>query len=115
MVAYKVNGKKKTRLSTSRTIHGCTLGGATGNCKRIKINKTKVSLKVKKTFLIKAREVVSKKKKAFHHRPFAYESSNKNVATVSVAGKIQAVAKGKCKIYVYAQNGKYKTVYVTVK
>ncbi len=115
VVAYKVKGKKKTKLSTSRTIHGCTLGGAVGNCKSIRINKTKVSLKVKKTFAIKATEIISKKKIAFHHRPFAYETSNKKVATVSATGKIKAVGKGKCKIYVYAQNGKYKTVYVTVK
>ncbi len=87
--------KKRVKLAGSRTIHGVTLGGSAGNCKRIKINKTRVTLKVKKTF--------------------AYETSNKQVAKVSSTGKIKAVGKGKCKVYVYAQNGKYKTVYVTVK
>lgn len=44
-----------------------------------------------------------------------YISSNKKIATVSSKGKIKAVGKGSCKIYVVALNGKYKTVNVKVK
>ncbi len=37
------------------------------------------------------------------------------VATVSISGKITAKGKGTCKIWVYAQNGVYKTITVTVR
>ena len=50
-----------------------------------------------------------------HHHPIRYESSNKKVATVTETGLMKAQGKGSCKIYVYAQNGVYKTVTVTVK
>ena len=49
------------------------------------------------------------------HRKLAYESSNVKVAKVIGSGKIKAVKKGKCKIWVYAQNGVYKEIKVTVK
>lgn len=49
------------------------------------------------------------------HRSICYESSNTKVATVSKKGVIKAKAKGSCTVYVYAQNGTYKAVKVTVK
>jgi len=50
-----------------------------------------------------------------HIAKFRYESSNKKVATVNKKGKIKGISKGKATIYVYAQNGFYKTIKVTVK
>lgn len=49
------------------------------------------------------------------HRKLAYESSNVKVAKVTGSGKVKAVKKGKCNIWVYAQNGVYKEIKVTVK
>lgn len=46
---------------------------------------------------------------------FRYESTNAKVASVNKKGKIKAVGKGKCSIYVYAQNGIYKRIKITVK
>lgn len=116
VVAIDKNGKI---LAISKTVHVATAGGKKGNDKAVKITKpkkAKLTLKVGKTYKMKVKEVrPSKKKKKVHrHRPVAYESTNKKVATVS-KGKIKAKGKGKATIYAYAQNGVYKTVKVTVK
>ncbi|MBP5332483.1 MAG: Ig-like domain-containing protein, partial [Lachnospiraceae bacterium] len=50
-----------------------------------------------------------------HAAKFRYLSSDKSVAKVSSDGKITAVGKGTCYIYVYAKNGYAKKIIVTVK
>lgn len=42
-------------------------------------------------------------------------SGNTKVVTVTSDGVIKAMRKGNCKIWVYAQNGVYKVITVTVK
>lgn len=114
IVAFKyVNGVKVT-LAASKKIHATTQGGKYGVAKAVKLNKSKVKIKKGKTFKIKASEI-KKDKKIKRHRAICYESSNTKIATVNSKGKIKAKKKGKCTIYVYAQNGVYKTVKVTVK
>lgn len=114
IVAFKyVNGVKVT-LAASKKIHATTLGGKYGVAKAVKLNKSNVKIKKGKTFKIKASEI-KKDKKIKRHRAICYESSNTKIATVNSKGKIKAKKKGKCTIYVYAQNGVYKTVKVTVK
>ncbi|MBO4862997.1 MAG: Ig-like domain-containing protein [Eubacterium sp.] len=115
IVAVDKDGKV---LSTSKTIHAATLGGKVGNAKSIttKAKKNKVTLKKGKTFKLKAKQkAASKKLKVKKHRAIQYESTNPAVATVNSSGKIKAVGKGKCDIYVYAQNGITKKIKVTVK
>ena len=114
IVAFKnINGAKVT-TAVSKKIHATTLGGKYGVAKAVKVNKTKAIIKKGKTFKIKASEI-KKDKKIRRHRAICYESSNTKIATVNSKGKIKAKKKGKCTIYVYAQNGVYKTVKVTVK
>lgn len=114
IVAFKyVNGVKVT-LAASKKIHATTQGGKYGVAKAVKLNKSNVKIKKGKTFKIKASEI-KKDKKIKRHRAICYESSNTKIATVNSKGKIKAKKKGKCTIYVYAQNGVYKTVKVTVK
>ena len=114
IVAFKyVNGVKVT-LAASKKIHATTLGGKYGVAKAVKLNKSKVKIKKGKTFKIKASEI-KKDKKIKRYRAICYESSNTKIATVNSKGKIKSKKKGKCTIYVYAQNGVYKTVKVTVK
>ena len=43
------------------------------------------------------------------------DKQNPMIAEVSETGLIKAKNKGKCKIWVYAQNGVYKTITVKVK
>ncbi|MGN8786418.1 Ig-like domain-containing protein [Blautia sp. HCP3S3_D9] len=115
-----VNGKKVI-TDTSVSIHAVTKGGNYGVAKAVSITKignkknvTEVTLKKGKSAQITAVEV-KKDKKIKHHRNLCYESSNTNVATVTSNGMIKATGKGSCTIWVYAQNGVYKAITVTVK
>ena len=112
--AYKVVDGKKVTIAVSKTIHAATTGGKYGVAKSVKVNKSKITLKKGKKFTIKAQEV-KKDKTIKRHRKIAYESSNTKVATVNRKGVVKAKKKGSCYIYVYAQNGVYKRVKVTVK
>ena len=114
VAAYKVVDGKKVTIAVSKTIHAATTGGKYGVAKLVKVNKSKVTLKKGKKFTIKAKEI-KQNKTIKHHRAIAYESSNTKVATVSKKGVVKAKGKGTCYIYVYAQNGVYKKVKVTVK
>ena len=112
--AYKMVDGKRITISASKTVHVFTDGGKYGNAKTIKLKKSKAVIKAGKTFKISAKEIKNKKPLR-KHRQICYESSDKNVATVTKKGVIKGMAKGTCKIYVYAQNGICKTVKVTVK
>ena len=87
--------------------------------KTVKISKKtrKLSLRTGKSKKIKASVTKSKKSKKLLNgiARLRYVSDDVNVATVSAKGKVKAVGKGRCKIYVIAANGAYKTVAVTVK
>ena len=103
-------------VAISKLIHVATKGGKVGNCKKLKVNKSKVNLKQGKKFKLKVKQIAeSKKVKLKKHRKTAFESDNQDVAVVSKKGVITAKKKGKCSVYVYAQNGVYKRVKVTVK
>ena len=111
--AYKLVDGKKVWIAKSKVVHSTTTGGKYGNAKSVKVNKTSVSLAVGKTFSIKAEQVL-KDKPIAGHQNIKYESSNSKVASVTSKGVIKAKKKGTCYIYVYAQNGMYKRVKVTV-
>ncbi len=119
--AWKKKGGKKTYIKTSLTFHAFASGGSKNytNPKSVKVNKKKVTLKVGKTFRIKAKVTkLNKKKKLIskkHAPKLRYQSSDKKIATVSSSGRIKAKAKGTCRIYVYAASGVCKQITVTVK
>ena len=113
VVALNEKGKV---VAISKLIHVATKGGKVGNCKKLKVNKSKVNLKQGRKFKLKVKQIAkSKKVKIKKHRKTAFESDNQDVAVVSKKGVITAKKKGKCSVYVYAQNGVYKQVKVTVK
>ena len=119
--AYKVVNGKKVITDTSASIHVITAGGKYGIAKAISVTKignkknvSKVTLKKGKTAQIVAKEV-KKDKTIRHHRKLCYESSNTKVATVTPDGVITAVGKGTCNIWVYAQNGVYQILTITIK
>lgn len=80
------------------------------------MNKSSYSLKPGQTAAIKASAVLADKSKQqlsdAHAKEFRYATSNKAVAAVSKNGKITAVGKGTCTIYVYARNGYAKKITV---
>ena len=112
-------------VSTSKMIHVATKGGKVGNHRKVTA-KAKAGKKVKAVSRIKLKKgkklklkttltPVSKKLKVRKHVGVRYESSNPGVATVTSKGRITARGKGKCSIYVYAQNGAYKIVKTTIR
>lgn len=121
VVAYKVVDGKKVTLGRTITAHVVgRLNTKCSNAKDINItSKTKLTLKKGKTSVIKAKTVlVTPGKKQLgngHAAEFRYASSDKKVATVDKTGKIKAVGKGECIIYVYSRNGYTKKITVTVK
>ena len=74
--------------------------------KKVKLNKSKLSLKVGKSFTLKLKNAKSKKVK--------WSSSKKKIATVSKNGKVKAKKKGSCKITAKYKKKKY-VCKVTVK
>lgn len=120
VLAYKLAEDKKVTLG--KTVIAHIVGRKNKkytNVKAIKVKKRSYSLKKGKKARIKASTVlVSPVKKQLtnaHAKKFRYASTNKKVATVSAKGKIRAVGKGSCIIYVYARNGYAKKIKVRVK
>lgn len=112
------NGRKIT-LARSITAH---MAGRNSkkytNVKAIKVRKNSYRMKRGGTAAIKAETVLADKRRRelpdAHAERFRYASSNPKAATVSKNGKIKAVGKGSCTIYVYARNGCGKKIKVTV-
>ena len=114
--AYRlVNGEKKV-ISVSQNIYSVTIGGKYDNPNKLTVNVSKLTLKKGKTKTIKAKLTATKGKKLKNFtKAFRYESTNPKIAAVSASGKIRAKKKGKCTVYVYAQNGISKKISVRVK
>ena len=120
IAAYKIVDGKEAVIGKTVVCHIVGKNNhAYTNVKGIKLAKSKFTLKKGKTAKIKAKIVlVDKKKKQLsnaHATQFRYATSNKEVATVSKEGKIKAVGKGSCTIYVYARNGYAKKIKINVK
>lgn len=121
VVAYRTINGKKTVVGKTLTAHVVGRKNTKySNPKKLTIKSSKaVTLSVGKTSKIKAKvTLVSKNRKSLsnaHAKKFRYASTDTSVAKVSSSGKITAVGKGTCTIYVYARNGYAKTVTVTVK
>ena len=98
-------------------ITATTSDGAKATCKvtvmnapkSIKLNKTKVTIKKGKTFVLKY--TIPKNT----YTTVKYSTSNKKIATVSSKGVIKAVKKGTAVITVKTDNGKVAKCKVTVK
>ncbi len=120
ILAYKLADGRKVTLAKTITAHIVGKNNKTyTNAKEVKVKKNSYRLRKGKTAKISASTVlVEKGKKQLtdaHAKEFRYASTDKKVAEVSAKGKIKAVGKGKCTIYVYARNGFAKKIKVTVK
>jgi hypothetical protein len=125
-VAYKarvrawrtVKGDKTYIGKGSPTVHAIT-GGYTKketNPKAVTVKASSVTLAPGKSSTIKARVtgVKAGREVLAHVKLLRYYSSNRNVATVTQAGKIKATGIGRCTVYVVANNGVRARVKVTV-
>lgn len=120
VLAFKQEEGKNVTLAKTITAH--VVGSKNTkftNVKAVKVKKSSFDLKKGGTAAIKAVTVlVSRNKKKLsdeHAKEFRYATTNSRIATVSKKGKIKAVGKGSCSIYVYARNGYAKRIKVKVK
>ncbi|MDO4518189.1 MAG: Ig-like domain-containing protein [Bacillota bacterium] len=121
--AYKIVNGKKVVIAKSVVAH--SIAGNTNkkytNAKSVtlKSSSNKVTLKKGKSKTLKAttKKVKSSKKllSKNHAVQYRYISSNPKVAKVNKNGKVTAVSKGTCKVYVITVNGIYATSKITVK
>ena len=95
-------------------MHCCVKGGKYGNPSKILNVKSKITLKKGKQYKLKPK-MKTDNKACLYFRPFRYETDNKKIAVVTKKGVVKAKKKGKCNIYVYAQNGLFKKVVLKVK
>lgn len=120
VLAYKLADGKKITLAKSITAYIVGKNNKTyTNAKAVKVKKSVYQLKKGKTVRISADTVLAEKGKRqltdVHAKEFRYASDDKRVAVVSAKGKIKAVGKGKCSVYVYARNGCAKKIKVIVR
>lgn len=120
VLAFKQEEGKNVTLAKTITAH--VVGSKNTkftNVKAVKVKKSFYNLKKGGTAAIKAGTVlVSRNKKKLsdeHAKEFRYATTNHKIATVSKKGKIKAVGRGSCSIYVYARNGYAKRIKVKVK
>lgn len=114
IVTFKRGSGGFVTTGMSKIIHVITKGGKYGDPTGIKVKKSKLTVTIHKSAKIKAK-IKKKAKKMKTHRKLCYESDNPTVASVNNSGKITGVGKGKCSIFIYAQNGICKKITVTVK
>ncbi|MGI6737529.1 MAG: metallophosphoesterase [Anaerovoracaceae bacterium] len=115
VAAFDDSGRQ---LSVSKTVHAASAGGRVGNYRAVRVKNVLFGsrkLKSGATFKLRTKLVKPLGRAVVKHRARAFESSDSSIAAVSSAGKIHAKKKGTCTIYVYAQNGVYARVKVTVK
>ncbi len=120
VLAFKQEEGKNVTLAKTITAH--VVGSKNTkytNVKAVKVKQSSYNLKKGGTASIKAGTVlVSRNKKKLsdeHAKEFRYATTNHKIAAVSKKGKIKAVGKGSCSIYVYARNGYAKRIKVKVK
>lgn len=117
MVHIATSGSKKASNPKKVTVKAKISKGGKKLKKYRSLSKTVLkrgkSLKLKTSYT--KTKTKAKNCKVKKHVGMRYESSDEKVAAVTKGGKITTKAKGKAKIYVYAQNGSCKTVKITVK
>jgi hypothetical protein len=118
---YVIAMQKGKELARTKTIHMALRKHAKyTNIKKLYLSQSSARLKVGKTKKVSTRVILedgSKKELPLSEHNcerFTYASSDKSVATVTNKGKIKAVGKGTCNIWVYAMNGTAKKMKVTV-
>ncbi len=116
IVAYRIIDGQYVQITKSPAVYTAGKRTKYTNVKKIKLTEKSCSLKINESRKIKAKTVLeNKKKKALKcTAKLRYITSDDTVAAVSNNGKIAAVGAGSCTITVYANNGVYKTVRVTV-
>ena len=118
IIAYRLVNGKYVKVAQSVALHIAGVNNKTQtNAKAITVKNDSLTLKLNKSTTLKPTIVRenAKKKMSAHTAQFRYQSTNLRVVKVDANGKITAVGKGTATIYVFANNGKLKSVKITVK
>lgn len=105
-------------LTVSPAVYITTKGSKMGNHKgiEVKLKKKNPVVKKGKKLKLKAKPITSSRSiKVRIYRDLRYESTNTKIAKVSKNGVIKGISKGKCYVYIIAQNGKSVKIKVKVK
>lgn len=113
IVAYKNKNGRKRVTHTSQSAHSVTNGGSCGNPAKVSCSPSALTLKKGRSKMLKPAFRETKPVK-MHIARFRFYSDRPDVAAVSKKGNVRAKGTGNCNIYVYAQNGFYKKIRVTV-
>ena len=118
-VVVAVNGSNKV-ISTSKMVHIATTGRKSkSNYTAVAVSKARrtkaKNLRAGKTLALKASAKKRRGTRVNKHIGLRYQSTKPAVATVSGSGKITAKSAGRCTVYAYAQNGKFKAIPVVVR
>ncbi len=113
--AYKLVDGKKVTIAESSLIYSVTTSKTYGNPTKLVIKKSSITLAVGETKKVTCQVVLpeNKKRKEFASST-CFETTNQEIAAITNRGIITAKAKGTCYVYVYAQNGIYKKIKITV-
>ena len=115
VVAVGANGKI---LATSIEGHAAGVQSRSfSNPKKISVGASTITMKKGTSRQINGKITLEnpKKRGLGHMRTLRYASSNSHIARVNIRGKITAVGKGTCDIYVYAENGVSRKITVKVR
>ena len=116
VAAYTSDSGYNTIIARSKVMHASTSGGKYTNAKKVTVNASKKTIKKGKKYTIKAKVIKANNRLTLKkHRAISFESSNPKVATVTKKGVVKGKKKGTATIYVYAQNGVYAAVKITVR
>ena len=100
-----------TMLLFTQTVSAVSFNPDTAvKVKKVAFNRTAVTLTRGQKITLKATVIPSNAVR----KTLKWTSSNTKVATVSTKGTIKGKKKGSCYVYVYAQNGVFAKVKVTV-
>ena len=114
----RAGGSKEYIGESSPKVYAIAGGYNNSRCnpKAVRVEKSKLSLKVGRSAKIKARVsgIKSHRKLLQKVSLVRYYSTNRNVATVTSTGKVTGVGVGSCKVWVVANNGVRKGVEVVV-
>lgn len=114
--AYKIIDGEKVIIATSKLVRSVTTSKTYGNPTKITTKNSSVTLAVGESKKVTYQIVLPENKKMKEYANLTrFESTDQKIATIDSSGIITAKTKGSCYVYVYAQNGVYVKIELTVK
>jgi hypothetical protein len=113
--AYKIIDGEKVIIATSELVRSVTASKTYGNPTKITTKLSSVTLAAGNTKKVTYQLVLPDGKRMKDYASLIrFESTDTKIATISSNGKITAISKGSCYVYVYAQNGVYAKIKIIV-